>query len=320
MTARLTRCPACATVFRVTPEQLASRQGFVRCGQCAKVFDARASLTEETPPAEAPGPAAPDEATRPSPAVETAAPTAASETNDAATAWPFAPAGAGSEARRTDAPGGTSSAPVAPRAAPAPAAAALEDVPSVPPPEPEYSLADVPSAPPAEYEFGPKHRQRSRRASLAWGFGSVLLLAALAAQGAYWFRTELAAALPEVRPYLEAACAPLGCTVPPARQTALITIESSELQVDKNVPGLLTLDATLRNRATFPQQHPSIEVTLTDADERPLSRRVLAPPEYLGDRMQREPLFAAASEYSVRLHIDATAIRPTGYRLFLFHP
>jgi predicted Zn finger-like uncharacterized protein len=35
-----TRCPGCATVFRVTAAQLALREGQVRCGHCRAVFDA----------------------------------------------------------------------------------------------------------------------------------------------------------------------------------------------------------------------------------------------------------------------------------------
>ena len=37
---RYTRCPGCATVFRVTPAQLELREGQVRCGHCRAVFDA----------------------------------------------------------------------------------------------------------------------------------------------------------------------------------------------------------------------------------------------------------------------------------------
>ena len=35
-----TRCPGCATIFRVSPQQLALREGQVRCGHCRAVFDA----------------------------------------------------------------------------------------------------------------------------------------------------------------------------------------------------------------------------------------------------------------------------------------
>ncbi|WP_341648590.1 zinc-ribbon domain-containing protein [Thauera humireducens] len=37
----LTRCPACQTVFRLSPEQLNARRGEVRCGHCFHPFNAR---------------------------------------------------------------------------------------------------------------------------------------------------------------------------------------------------------------------------------------------------------------------------------------
>jgi predicted Zn finger-like uncharacterized protein len=40
MTQTFTRCPGCATVFRVSAAQLALREGQVRCGHCRAVFDA----------------------------------------------------------------------------------------------------------------------------------------------------------------------------------------------------------------------------------------------------------------------------------------
>lgn len=46
-----TRCPACATAFRVQPGQLSARGGKVRCGKCATVFDGVAGLVEEQPEA-----------------------------------------------------------------------------------------------------------------------------------------------------------------------------------------------------------------------------------------------------------------------------
>ena len=39
-----TRCPHCATVFRVQPAQLSARGGKVRCGKCTQVFDGVAGL------------------------------------------------------------------------------------------------------------------------------------------------------------------------------------------------------------------------------------------------------------------------------------
>lgn len=54
----ITKCPACGTIFRVTPEQLQAHQGQVRCGRCTTVFDglvALAALPEPAPEATSSG-------------------------------------------------------------------------------------------------------------------------------------------------------------------------------------------------------------------------------------------------------------------------
>lgn len=56
LTALVTRCPKCATAFRVSATQLQSAQGMVRCGSCLQVFnankhevDAPESTSQQTP-------------------------------------------------------------------------------------------------------------------------------------------------------------------------------------------------------------------------------------------------------------------------------
>src|SRR6266536_1575048 len=46
---QFTRCPGCKTIFRVTPQQLAMREGQVRCGHCHTVFDGVAGLLSLAP-------------------------------------------------------------------------------------------------------------------------------------------------------------------------------------------------------------------------------------------------------------------------------
>ena len=41
---QITRCPACATQFKVASDQLRASEGWVRCGQCDEIFDAVAHL------------------------------------------------------------------------------------------------------------------------------------------------------------------------------------------------------------------------------------------------------------------------------------
>ncbi|WP_431263771.1 zinc-ribbon domain-containing protein [Roseateles chitinivorans] len=48
-----TRCTTCGTIFRVVQDQLRVSEGWVRCGRCAEVFDAREQLFDlerDSPP------------------------------------------------------------------------------------------------------------------------------------------------------------------------------------------------------------------------------------------------------------------------------
>jgi len=47
----VTKCPSCATLFRVTSQQLQAHGGRVRCGQCQNVFDGLKALAAEPTPA-----------------------------------------------------------------------------------------------------------------------------------------------------------------------------------------------------------------------------------------------------------------------------
>lgn len=75
----LSRCPACATVFRVDTVQLRAREGRVRCGRCHTVFDAVDAMVDVPLPksGDTPAPAGADLATPPSSnEIENAAPVA----------------------------------------------------------------------------------------------------------------------------------------------------------------------------------------------------------------------------------------------------
>lgn len=53
----ITRCPKCGTAFRVTPSQLQSARGSVRCGSCLNVFKAQDYIVASTSEPAAPKPA-----------------------------------------------------------------------------------------------------------------------------------------------------------------------------------------------------------------------------------------------------------------------
>ena len=163
----------------------------------------------------------------------------------------------------------------------------------------------------------------SRRARWLWGAAALVAALGIAAQFVYRFRAELAAAAPEAREPLRTLCRPFGCEVPLPRRPELMSIDSSELQADSRREGLIVLNAVIRNRARFPQDYPALELTLTDEADRPLLRRVLAPRDYL-DQPRREELerqgIAGGTEAALRVFLDTSRTRATGYRLYLFYP
>ncbi len=294
----ITRCPACGTGFRVYQEQLDARQGQVRCGQCAVVFNAYAHLTMESdaPPAKP----VPPETADPTPPQDEQPFVAdideAPKTIDTAPDVPTTPAHDDAEPRRGASEG-------APRRA-----EAGKQEPVV------LSMADA-----TQFDFGPTAQTANRASNGWWTTATIVLIALLFLQGLYLFRTELARALPSVRPALERACTLLACEVPYPREAEQISIESSDLQATPGAKDVLVLSAVLRNRATFPQAYPAIELTLTDAADATVARRVLRPRDYLPEG-EPTTVFAATSEAPLKLHIDAAGLGASGYRLYVFYP
>jgi predicted Zn finger-like uncharacterized protein len=160
------------------------------------------------------------------------------------------------------------------------------------------------------------------RFSFAWGFAVLLAFAALVLQLAYQYRTELATLLPRAKPYLVEGCRFLDCEVRLPRRPDLLSIESSDLQADKRGEHLIALHAVIRNRASFTQALPALELTLTDALDRAVVRRVLSPEEYLSGRARPTPEagIAPGAETTLSVLFDTGDVEATGYRLYLFYP
>jgi len=146
-----------------------------------------------------------------------------------------------------------------------------------------------------------------------------VLAAALVVQAALEYRSALAAHVPAARPLLAGACAVLGCTIDPMRDSAALSIDASDLQADPAHRGLLLLTATIRNRASHAIAYPYLELTLTDASDDVVVRRAFSPADYLGNA-DPAPGLPPNGERLVRVFIDASATQQAGYRLYLFYP
>jgi hypothetical protein len=147
---------------------------------------------------------------------------------------------------------------------------------------------------------------------------SFVAFAALLAQVAYLLRDELAARWSPSRAPLEAACAVLGCKVDYPVHPESITIESAG--VAPTGPGVNTyqLNALLRNHEGIDLRYPTLELTLTDTEDRAVLRRDLLPRDYLP--RQAAVGFPAQSELPIRVDFELTSQRFAGYRLTQVYP
>ena len=153
-----------------------------------------------------------------------------------------------------------------------------------------------------------------------WITGMLLLLLVLLAQAIYFFRVEISAQLPGLKPALTSYCGILKCRIPLPKKTDLMSIESSDLEADPLQSNVITLSAILRNRANYAQSYPSLELSLTDTQEKIVARRIFMPAEYLKADEGEKSGLAGNREMSIKLRIDTTDLKPTGYKLFLFYP
>jgi predicted Zn finger-like uncharacterized protein len=175
----------------------------------------------------------------------------------------------------------------------------------------------------AEPDFVVRARQRqrmaqSRRIALLAASGVLALLLVL--QLLVHFRVSLAAQSPAAATMLTAACRLFGCTVGLPAHIDMVTIESSELQALPGSTDSFTLLALLRNRSATRQQWPHLELTLNDANEAPVARRVIAPRDYLPPSQDPDEGFAPNSEQSARLVFSLAQAKAAGFRVYVFYP
>ena len=176
-------------------------------------------------------------------------------------------------------------------------------------------------------EFLDDDRVESRRAGRRiWSLLCLLGVIALLLQLLYVYRTPLATSVPALRPVLELACKPLGCTVGYARRIERIAISASSLQPPSGAAGAsddgrsqLVLNVTLRNRFDKPQPWPALVLQLTDMSDTVVARKVLLPRDYLTPQQAGGP-FAAAGEAQISVPVQVTGLQVNGYQLDKFFP
>lgn len=311
-------------MFNVVTDQLKVSQGWVRCGQCADVFDATLHLQNESASSEAQAVTA----------VEFQSPPSAKT--------PFAPVDTGyvSYAEEVTAALTTPDEKSVAIAVDAPPPLSTHVVEAK---EPEFVDArddissEVPDDAPNDVSSDVSFVRDARRQAfwrkpltrLVLGLSALLLTGLLVLQAAVMQRDKLAAFEPRLKPALQMLCEHLACNVGPVRQIEAIVIESSSFN-KVNDAGVYRLGFALKNTGPAPVAMPSLEVTLTDTQDQPVLRRVLSPAQFNASNS----MLAAGADFSSVLSLQIAAnpssadaatapgasLRVAGYRLLAFYP
>jgi predicted Zn finger-like uncharacterized protein len=352
----IAQCPQCGSKFRLTPQHLQAAKGWVQCGMCGHVFHSGINTAAVgTPPSpgqpaeKQPEPPVEAPATAEAPPAEVAAEAerapATSQAAEPETA--SAPMLAGLSQRMAEQSDVPSSF------GPKLESIILVD-PNLPAADEDYGPMPVieskteaakPEAPPAYAPATPPpggwgaRRQtatstgwiprrpessaprmqpvKKRKLGWLWALLILALLLVLAAQTAYYMRDRLAASYPEFRPFLEAVCDDLNCTLNLPRDTKQVLILGSDLQTED--AGHLALEVTLANRAAHAMAWPVLELTLTDVEDQPVARRMFAPSEYLPSGKMESAGIQARSEIPLNLQLQSKGLKAAGYRLRMFY-
>jgi predicted Zn finger-like uncharacterized protein len=321
-----TTCPNCSTSFRVVADLLKLHGGRVRCGRCLTVFSA---LDQLRPLQDA---AAPDDEeargfpdARPDPAIPpamAASPVEPSFRIDIE--LPPAASGVGRRATLSlddDAdPRGLFRVPPERQAPGAfdpgelPPLTAADDEPAVR----GFGAGRTVDEPDDDFSGtqGLYSQPTAARRALPV-LGALVLLAVLLFQVVLASRDWLSARYPVLKPAVVAMAGPLGLKVGAPRALDELVIASFELQPSSR-PEFLAVSALLRNQARYPVRWPSLLLTLTDSGNRVLARRIIDPPDYLGQRSPESGV-RARSEQPLRLALETEGVRPAGYSVVLFY-
>ena len=143
------------------------------------------------------------------------------------------------------------------------------------------------------------------------------LLLALGLQVALREHDAIAARYPAARTLMQDICVRMHCTVRAPRDIAAVVIDSSSFLKVREGTDRYSLQFSVKNQSGFAVATPALELTLTDAQDKAVVRRVLQPTE-LGAPMELAP--AAEWSAGAAVQLGDVSSQVAGYRLLAFYP
>jgi ribosomal protein L11 methyltransferase len=166
----------------------------------------------------------------------------------------------------------------------------------------------------------PVNSDKAPAARWPWLVGIALTIILFIGQLSYFYRVELSAQLPGLKPALVSYCQLLNCTVSLPQKIEKLAIESSEMSQDSQQSTVSRLNLLLHNSANFSQAYPAVELTLLDNEEKVIARRDFQAADYLKQKTDEKIGLAANRDASISLRLDTGELKSSGYKLFLFYP
>lgn len=149
---------------------------------------------------------------------------------------------------------------------------------------------------------------------------TILLLALLIVQIAWWQRETVMVYWPNSQPLYQKACAQLGCRVLPPRDIDGLLVEPSDLRQVDNEPHHLELKVPLRNRFNVALAYPAIELSLLDRQNNIVVRRVLWPQDYVTPGTRVEAGLPAHTTQTMIVRLDTGDVVASNFRIEIFYP
>lgn len=353
----LTRCPACATLYRVVPDQLRISEGWVKCGQCNDIFDASKHLIE----ADCEPETQQDQTTDLSSEHESSVVVVSDSAHlmvlpeaDAAVQLDQPALHEIGQSSPEQAEGSVGSEGY-PGAKPAleenfsetqvtdmlgkeqiEIIAEVQTQQSLPAPESVMACKDDGQGPDAllsPQSDDTRHenadvsfltttaRQTFWEKPVVRGFLlllSLFLSLGLLTQWVYFERDRLVAQRPDLKPVLQVYCQFLQCDLQPLKRIESLSVDS--VGFNELGKGTYRLSFSVKNSNMLPLAFPATELTLTDAQEQAVYRRVFNGHE-LG---AADAEIAAGAEWPVvvtfNVSSEVATQRVLGYRLMVFYP
>jgi len=174
---------------------------------------------------------------------------------------------------------------------------------------------DLPPLEPTEQEpLAPEEAlataAEARRGIVGWSLAILLLLLLAFAQLA-WFGRDHLLRYPAGRTLLEQACELLPCTLPARHSPKDIEVVSRSISSHPDRDDALLVLLTMRNRATFEQAYPMLELSLLDSRGQLVARRSFSPDLYRGDD---RALLQPGVPVSLRLELADPGEEVVGFR------